>query len=128
LVKKRLSKSSLLWFVRSRSYVTIADVRRRFAVGLEGNDDVSAMTGPTGSRAYVGLPPLQARLLQDLWQEGRVGLEMAADIKAPSVTGVYGIYQRGEFLPFTAPGMPRDRDHEAERESGQEEDEASSLV
>ena len=93
MVKKRLSKSSLLWFVRSRSYVTIADVRRRF--GINGSDEVSPIEGPLG-QVFVGLPSKQARLLEELWREGKVGLELAADVRAPTVTGVYGVYQPRE--------------------------------
>ncbi len=111
--KKRLSKSSLLWFIRSRSYVTIADVRRRFGLTSgEASDEVTAIEGPAG-RAFVGLPAHQARFLQDLWQEGKIGLELAMDIKAPTVTGVYGVYQRGERLV----PLPLDGE-EAEEEGG----------
>ncbi len=53
MAKKRLSKSSLLWLVRSRSYISVADVRRRFNV--DSSDDVTSMLGP-GGRVYVGLP------------------------------------------------------------------------
>jgi hypothetical protein len=118
VAKKRLSKSSLLWFVRSRSYVTVADVRRRFGigspVGADSSDEVTAIEGPAG-RAFVGLPAHQARLLQELWQEGKVGLELATDIKAPTVTGIYGIYQRGE-----RPAPPPDED-------GAEDESAATL-
>jgi hypothetical protein len=95
VAKKRLSKSSLLWLVRSRSYISVADVRRRF--GVEASDEVTPMVGPAG-RVYVGLPVGQAKLLEDLWREGKVGLELAPDVRAPVVTGVYGIFRRGEIF------------------------------
>lgn len=109
MAKKRLSKSSLLWFIRSRSYVTIADIRRRFGIVLtdESSDEVTAIEGPAG-HAFVGLPAHQARLLQELWKEGKVGLELAADIEAPTVTGVYGVYQRGERPPVLPVGEEDD--------------------
>ena len=96
MARKRLSKSSLLWFIRSRSYVTLADVRRRFGVDLgdDVSDVVSSIRGPQGL-AFVGLPNQQARILQELWCEGKIGLEFAHDIMAPSVNGVYGIYGPG---------------------------------
>ncbi len=97
MAKKRLSKSSLLWLVRSRSYISVADVRRRFSV--DASDDVTSMIGP-GGRVYVGLPAHQAKLLEDLWRDGKVGLELAPDVKAPIVTGVYGIFRRGEYVPM----------------------------
>lgn len=93
----------MLWFVRSRSYVSVPDIRRRFNVGMDGNEDVTPIRGSVG-RVFVGLPAQPARLLQELWQEGKVGLELAADVKAPTVTGVYGIYQRGESPPPRSAG------------------------
>ncbi len=102
MAKKRLSKSSLLWLVRSRSYISVADVRRRFNV--DASDDVTAMIGP-GGHVYVGLPAHQAQLLEDLWRDGKVGLELAPDVKAPIVTGVYGIFRRGEYIPLNGNGV-----------------------
>jgi hypothetical protein len=96
MARKRLSKSSLLWFVRSRSFVTVPDIRRRF--GVETGDDVSVLQGPDG-KAFVGLPSPQARMLQDLWQEGKVGLEFVADINARSVSGVFSVYTHRDAMP-----------------------------
>ena len=120
MVKKRLSKSSLLWLIRSRSYISVADVRRRFSV--DASDDVTAMIGP-GGRVYVGLPPHQAELLEELWRDGKVGIELAPDLMAPIVTGVYGIFRRGEYMPQNgAQGhahgdhLPEYHEHEHEHE------------
>jgi hypothetical protein len=114
MARKRLSKSSLLWFIRSRSYVTLADVRRRF--GVELGEDVSGIRGPQGL-AFVGLPTQQARIVQELWCEGKIGLEFAHDIMAPSVNGVYGIFGPGGSYPHAAPacvGIDYDREVETE--------------
>jgi hypothetical protein len=113
--KKRMSKSSLLWFIRSRSYVTVADLRRRF--GVVDSDDVSSVAGPAG-KVYVGLPTQQADLLRDLWCEGKIGFELAMDIKAPTVTGVYGIYQRGERVERDERPYPSPPDSDDAAESG----------
>ena len=86
--KKRLSKSSLLWFIRSRSYVSVPDIRRRF--NLQGDDYASPVAGPQG-KVYVGLPPDAARVLGELVREGRVGLELQPGILARAATGVYVI-------------------------------------
>ncbi|HEX5415966.1 MAG TPA: hypothetical protein VFZ25_09895 [Chloroflexota bacterium] len=88
--KKRLSKSSLLWFIRSRSYVSIPDIRRRF--NLESGEDVSAIVGLNG-RLFVGLPSDAARVLGDLVREGRVGLETEPGLLARAVVGAYVIPQ-----------------------------------
>jgi hypothetical protein len=114
MARKRLSKSSLLWFIRSRSYVTLADVRRRF--GVELGEDVSGIRGPQGL-AFVGLPSQQARMLQELWCEGKIGLEFAHDIMAPSVNGVYGIFGPGGAYIQPAPahvGADYDAEPDAE--------------
>lgn len=93
--KKRLSKSSLLWFIRSRSYVSIPDIRRRF--NLLG-DEVTPIVAPEG-KVYVGLPPEAARVLGDLVREGRVGLELQPGILARAATGVYVIPHRTDHHP-----------------------------
>jgi len=86
--KKRLSKSSLLWFIRSRSYVSVPDIRRRF--NLAGNEDVSPISDSQG-KVYVGLPMDAARVLGELVREGRVGLELQPGVLARAATGVYVI-------------------------------------
>jgi len=88
--KKRLSKSSLLWFIRSRSYVSIPDIRRRF--NLDEGDDVSMIVGGNG-QLFVGLPSDAARVLGDLMREGRVGLETEPGLLARAVVGAYVIPQ-----------------------------------
>ena len=71
----------------------MADIRRRF--GIEAGDEVTPIDGPTG-RVFLGLPSGQATLLQELWHEGKVGFELASDVRAKSVTGVYGVYSPKE--------------------------------
>ncbi len=125
MAKKRLSKSSLLWLVRSRSYISVADVRRRFNV--DASDDVTAMFGP-GGRVYVGLPTHQAKLLEDLWRDGKVGLELAPDVKAPIVTGVYGIFRRGEYVPTNGLNGANGAHGHDEGERDEEEEEIGHLA
>jgi hypothetical protein len=103
--KKRLSKSSLLWFIRSRSYVSIPDVRRRF--NLDGGDEVSPLICQIG-RVYVGLPSDATRVLGDLVREGRVGLEILPGLAARAAIGVYVVPQ------------PRDRFHPADFDDQEE--------
>ncbi len=95
--KKRLSKSSLLWFIRSRSYVSVPDIRRRFNLASE---EVTPLVSPQG-RVFIGLPPDAARILGDLVREGRVGLELQPEIHARAATGVYVIPHHNDR--FTAP-------------------------
>jgi hypothetical protein len=88
--KKRLSKSSFLWFIRSRSYVSVPDIRRRF--NLDGSEDVTPVAAPQG-QVYVGLPAEAARVLGDLVREGRVGLELQPGLAARAAIGVFIIPQ-----------------------------------
>lgn len=88
--KKRLSKSSLLWFIRSRSYVSIPDIRRRF--NLNEGEDVVAVTSPNG-HVFVGLPGDAARVLGELIREGRVGVEIEPSLHAHAAIGVYVVPQ-----------------------------------
>ncbi|HLZ08104.1 MAG TPA: hypothetical protein VKT80_05905 [Chloroflexota bacterium] len=110
--KKRLSKSSLLWFIRSRSYVSVPDIRRRF--NLEAGEDVHPIVTSTG-RSYVGLPMDAARVLGDLVREGRIGLELRPGLMAKVALGVYVVPQPHERMRFdrgysTRPEPPNDDD------------------
>jgi len=88
--KKRLSKSSLLWFIRSRSYASIPDIRRRFH--LDEGEEVNLIVSQLG-RIYVGLPSDATRALGDLVREGRVGLEIQPSIHARAAIGAYVVPQ-----------------------------------
>ena len=84
--KTKLSKSSLHWFIRSRPYVLLTELRRRF--DLDGTDEVHPIRAPGGT-TYVGLPERAARLIEDLVRENRVGLECLVDVHARLAVGVY---------------------------------------
>src|SRR5207247_8643251 len=75
--RHKLSKSSLHWFIKSRPYVLIPELRRRFEMELEEEEAVPIQLQQ--GRAFVALPARAARLLEDLVKEQRVGLEMAVD-------------------------------------------------
>jgi hypothetical protein len=80
----------LLWFIRSRSYVSIPDIRRRF--NLDTGDEVFPVACQIG-RVYVGLPADATRVLGDLVREGRVGFELQPGLAAQAAIGVYVIPQ-----------------------------------
>lgn len=87
---QRLSSCTLAQmrrFIKSRPYVPVHELRRRFLIdGLE--DEVSPVA--TGQRTlYVGLPPREAQFLGDLVRSGEVGCEMLLDPTSPGVVGVY---------------------------------------
>ncbi len=76
-------------FIKSRPYVPVHELRRRFLI--EGNeDDVNAVMTERGV-VYVGLPVPEAQFLSDLIRAGEVGCELLLDPTSPAVVGVYAM-------------------------------------
>ena len=76
-------------FIKSRPYVPIHELRRRFEIeGYE--DDVNPVPTDKGI-IYVGLPPQEAHFLSDLIKAGEVGCEMLMDPCSPAVVGVFAM-------------------------------------
>jgi hypothetical protein len=74
-------------FIKSRPYVPMHELRRRF--GINGaEDDVSAVNAGSG-RVFVGLPMREGELLGELFRAGDVGYELSVDPCTPIVIGVY---------------------------------------
>ena len=74
-------------FIKSRPYVPVHELRRRFEiVGIE--DEVSPVATGTGT-IYVGLPAEQAGFLGELIRSGDIGCEMLLDPTSPGVVGVF---------------------------------------
>ena len=74
-------------FIKSRAYVPMHELRRRFAInGAE--DDVTWIDTADG-RLFVGLPPREAQLLGELIRSGDVGVERSLDPVGPIVIGIY---------------------------------------
>jgi len=75
-------------FIKSRAYVPMHELRRRFA--LDGDDDdVTQVDVDPGSRVYVGLPNREGRLLGELLRAGDIGYELSLDPISPIVVGVF---------------------------------------
>jgi hypothetical protein len=74
-------------FIKSRPYVPVHELRRRFLIeGIE--DEVNPMATGTGT-LYVGLPAQEAGFLGDLVRNGEVGCELLLDPPSPGVIGVF---------------------------------------
>jgi hypothetical protein len=82
---KRPSTSSLRRYLTSRPYVSVADIRRRFAL----EPDAMSRVSRNGTTAYIGLPDREAAKLEDLWRDDEVGVELSVEVNAPVVVGVY---------------------------------------
>lgn len=74
-------------FIKSRAWVPMHELRRRFAIN-GGEDDVSPVD-LTDGRIFVGLPDREGRMLGELLRSGEVGYELSLDPASPIVIGVY---------------------------------------
>lgn len=76
-------------FIKSRAYVPMHELRRRFAID-GGDDDVTGLDLES-RRIFVGLPAQEGQLLGDLLRAGEVGFELSMDPRTPVVVGVYAM-------------------------------------
>ena len=97
---KRPSTSSLRRFITTRPYVAIAEIRRRF--GLDDPDAMSLMERD-GQAVWIGLPEREATKLQDLWLRDEIGMELAVEVRAPVVVGIYPM-RIARYMMDGAPG------------------------
>ena len=83
------TQAQLRRFIKSRSYVPIHELRRRF--GLTGEDDDVTGFGAASGTVFVGLPAREARMLGDLVFQGDVGYELLLDPTCPLIIGVFPV-------------------------------------
>jgi hypothetical protein len=74
-------------FIKSRPYVPMHELRRRF--GILGTDDDVTQVRLDHQAIYVGLPQREGALLGDLLRGGEIGCELSLDPRTPVVIGVY---------------------------------------
>ena len=94
---KKLSKSTLRWYIGTKSLMPIVEIRRRF--GIDG-DEVTVLRDQQG-KLYVGLPEQAAHALEDLHQTGKIGYELAVDFNAAAHERLG--YSREEFARMRLP-------------------------
>lgn len=82
---KRVTKGNLWGYIQSRPYASVADIRRLFMMDVEGAAPLATNEGAY----YIGLPQEAADMIRQLWQEGRILLDLNPDVKARVVQGVY---------------------------------------
>jgi hypothetical protein len=75
-------------FIKSRSYVPLHELRRRFELPGE-LDDVSGVDMTGHGRVYVGLPTREAEFIATLVKDGDIGVELSRDPTVPIVVGVF---------------------------------------
>lgn len=81
------TQAQLRRFIKSRPYVPLHELRRRF--GLNGADDDVSTIDLEDRRIFVGLPAREAGLLGELVRHGEVGYELLLDPTSPIVVGVF---------------------------------------
>jgi hypothetical protein len=74
-------------FIKSRPYIPMHELRRRF--GIDGGDDDVTPVRLDPGWVYVGLPSREGSLLGDLLRAGEIGYELSLDPRTPIVIGVY---------------------------------------
>jgi hypothetical protein len=83
------TQAQLRRFIKSRAYVPMHELRRRFAINGEA-DDVLAVDTQDG-RYWAGLPRKECGFLAELVDKGEVGLELCHDPCVDMIIGVYAI-------------------------------------
>lgn len=81
------TQAQLRRFIKSRPYVPLHELRRRF--GLNGDDDDVSGADVDGRRLFIGLPERETGLLGELLRQGDVGYELLLDPTSPIVIGVF---------------------------------------
>ena len=74
-------------FIKSRPYVPMHELRRRF--GIDGHDDDVTQVRLDDGCIYVGLPQREGALLGELLRGRASGYELSLDPRTPIVVGVY---------------------------------------
>jgi hypothetical protein len=81
------TQAQLRRFIKSRPWVPMHELRRRF--GIYGADDDVTPVRMGTTTVFVGLPAAEGRMLGELLVSGDVGYELSLDPEAPIVVGVY---------------------------------------
>ncbi len=83
------TQAQLRRFIKSRAYVPMHELRRRFIINGDA-DDVRSVETRDG-RFWAGLPERECDLLAELVDKGEVGLELCHDPCVDMIIGVYAI-------------------------------------
>jgi hypothetical protein len=88
-VESGCTHAQLRRFIKSRPYVPMHELRRRFELNGQP-DDVSPIPSPDGV-IYVGLPRRESGFMAELLRQGDIGVELCRDPSVPIVVGVFAI-------------------------------------
>lgn len=82
---KRINSGKLFWYLRTKSYVPVPELRRRFEIG----PDEMGTIQDGAQKMYIGLPQEVADVVANLRRQSKIGLECSADFTMPVVIGIY---------------------------------------
>ncbi|MHB8619265.1 MAG: hypothetical protein ACYDAG_06825 [Chloroflexota bacterium] len=82
---RRVNSGKLFWFIKSKSYVPIPEIRRKFEI----TPDEMSTIQDEGDRLYIGLPREIADVVANLKQQQKIGIECSVDYTTKVVIGVY---------------------------------------
>jgi hypothetical protein len=74
-------------FIKSRPYVPLHELRRRFE--LNGEADELSMIETSGGQVFVGLPAREGDIIRELLRQNDIGIELCRDPSTPVIVGVY---------------------------------------
>jgi hypothetical protein len=74
-------------FIKSRPYVPMHELRRRFELNGDADEVTSIHAGE--AIVYLGLQARESHLIEELIRQGEIGLELAYDPQVPIVVGIY---------------------------------------
>ena len=83
------TQAQLRRFIKSRAYVPMHELRRRFAINGDADDVQPVRTRE--ARYWVGLPERECGFLAELVDKGEVGVELCHDPCVDMIIGVYAI-------------------------------------
>ena len=81
------TQAQLRRFIKSRPWVPMHELRRRF--GIDGVDDDVSPIRVGAHTLFIGLPVNEGRIMAELLGGGDVGYELSMDPVTPVVVGVY---------------------------------------
>jgi hypothetical protein len=81
------TQAQLRRFIKSRPWVPMHELRRRF--GIYGSDDDVSAIRVGGHTLFIGLPQAEGWMIAELLGGGDVGYELSLDPCTPVVVGVY---------------------------------------
>jgi len=86
---RRVNSGKLFWYIRTKSYVPIPELRRRFEIPA----DEMGTIHDEDKKLYVGLPQDVADVVANLRRQQKIGIECSADFSTPVVIGIYPLHR-----------------------------------